>query len=129
MNKLSKKNRIKSNKKEKEIQTKIKKATGLLSYREKEEFLVFGYIREYQQITSIPTELTELCFNFYHSPYKICKFSKIYQSKNAFEMLEDDKCIKRIVKEGCHYILADTDPVWTGSHCWRVQVYFEYLYK
>ena len=97
---------------EKRMSSKNTKNKPLSSYKQKDKLLVFGYIREYHQIISIPTELRELCFNFYHSPYTICKFSKIYQSEDAFEMLDDDKCVKRIVREGNHYILADTDPVW-----------------
>ena len=100
----------------------------LLSYKEKDELLVFGYIHQFQETILIPTELTELCFIFYHSAYEICKFSKIYQSKTAYDILEDGKCAKRLERRGYHYILADTKPVWTGSHCWRVQVYFIFIY-
>lgn len=91
------------------------------------DLLICGFTRlETEEIpTGIPDALIKLFFMFYFEMYQILKFSTKWKSSTGWELSDDNRCAKRVIsphKDGYRHILADTEPVFNGEHCWRVKV-------
>ena len=92
--------------------------------REREILLVNGYIKKSTKLV-IPEDIINLCFVFYHLTYIIGKFSTKFRSDQGIELLDDNKCVKRVEGgNGYEYAVSDMDPVFKGIHCWRIKVLY-----
>ena len=95
-------------------------------YELKNTLLVIGYIRIFtEKLQSIPNDLMYLCVLFYVDIYHVLKFSTQYacsSNNGSWIYAEKNHCV--ISQSQCRYehgyILAETDPVYHGIHCWRV---------
>ena len=86
----------------------------------KDELLVFGWVRmEYDE--TVPMDVCDLCFKFYHLLAEILTFSEEYRSSVGVELSEDKTYV---IKQsyGHKYVLTTAEPVFSGIHCWRVLV-------
>ena len=96
----------------------------------KDELLVTGYIREYcnNHELNIPGEVTRLFFTWFHFRVEILKWSTKYIATEDI-VLSDNNLL--VTKPGENYrpsyILADTEPVFDGIHCWRIKVNLKFL--
>eukprot|EP01083_Nonionella_stella_P075201 204291_1 len=88
-------------------------------------FLINGYARLYRgHICEIPNEIGLLIQSYVDSIcYQLLTFSEQYMTHgDAWKLSKDRKFIKRTSSGICAYVLADSQPVTKGVHCWRVQI-------
>ena len=109
-----------------------KQVLKMATRKEVDLLLTHGFIRKKQRKYHkiIPNDIMNMCFIFYHLPFEYLKWSNNFKSADGLLLTDDNKCVTRYHKKGWsarshRYILADCDPVFTGQHCWRIQV----LYK
>ena len=95
------------------------------SRRQRDELLVFGFIRFDDAVSNkeIPTDIMNLCTDFYHLVFEILSFSDKFCSDEAFTFSDDNRCVTAVC-DGHKWVLADIEPVTEGTHCWRIQVLF-----
>ena len=72
--------------------------------------------------------LAAIMYHYYHKTnHSEMRFSTTFKSKYGWRLSDGNKLAKRIRVKNDHYsfmkwILADTDPITEGCHCWRVQI-------
>eukprot|EP01084_Bolivina_argentea_P112909 201335_1 len=72
------------------------------------------------------SNIVSIILLFYH-PIDILRWSNEYVTANSFTFTDDMKCIQKKHNHifdfwsNCH-ILPDTEPVFNGCHCWRINV-------
>ena len=102
-----------------------------MQLREKENLLVCGYLRlkcKELKVNDFPPELVNMCFVWYHQRYEILRWSSKYKTNQLLELSDDNRCVTRrdgIIggSSGCYnyqWILCDVEPVFSGTHCWRL---------
>ncbi len=99
----------------------------------KEKHCIFGYIRESQQLFStinpyynIPSIVSYLTLFYYYQ--RELTFSTKFKTNNHYQLSHNNKSAKHI-EYGAGYILTESDAVYSGTHCWRIQVWSHfYLY-
>ena len=91
--------------------------------KERANLLVFGYNRQERRPmnTEIPTSLIELIFIWFYEAFKVLQFSDKYCTKDIFTFEDDRTTIVKEESYGHRYICVDTEPLFTGMHCFRVQ--------
>merc|ERR1719242_80128 len=92
----------------------------------KDELLVFGFCRiatnEMKDIT-LPSELIQMFFVWFHEKYQILKWSQKYRTMESMSLSDDDRCVTRKASTDNTYqwIICDAEPVYDGVHCWRLK--------
>ena len=95
-------------------------ASAVLSKKQRDNLLVFGYIRLEIGI-NIPEEIIKVCLKWYHSWYEILKWSKKLKNGKEMELSDDNKCLSKNQNSPFLSIVCDTKPVYKGIHCWRIK--------
>ena len=88
--------------------------------------VVYGYLRECNNIISLPNELYKLILMFYHLTFEAIQFSLFHKSKCGFILKNNNKSHSiyennDILTHGNKWIVAN-DSVYDGMDCWRVFV-------
>ena len=88
--------------------------------QERNELLIRGYIG----CKSIPFMIKNICIKYFQLEYEILKFSEKYKSNEGLKLMDNNRCIKRIWTgyKSNKWILCDTEPIYQGTHCWRIHV-------
>eukprot|EP01084_Bolivina_argentea_P003180 5938_1 len=87
---------------------------------ELDTLLVFGYIRSHEKAkdVTIPEDIANLCFQFFHLLAEILIFSHEHISATGIKLSMDKTEVTK--KSSSHkYVLTTLDPVFEGVHCWR----------
>ena len=102
-----------------------KMTSKTLLTEERANLLISGYTRKDCKSfeIEIPTSLIELILLWFFEAFEILQFSDKYCSKepDVFRFENNRTTVTKIEEDFHRYICVDTEPVFTGIHCWRVQ--------
>ena len=91
----------------------------------KDRLLSFGFVRTYcvQFQLDIPTDIMSLVFVWYHIRVEILKWCTEYHGE-GIKLLDGHRLAQQPADQdgGPAWVLPDVEPVYSGIHCWRIQV-------
>lgn len=95
--------------------------------QKKSVLIVHGYLRkeENKKRIILPQDILDLITKWYHSTFKMIKFSDIHRSKYGLKLFDNHKCVKKLKVRSNKYILAESsrDHVFGSEiYCYRAFV-------